>query len=97
MDPELPQYEFFIDAEAGDFHFAKHGISADDVLDALENAEIVQRGRDDTYEAYGQTRNGLWLEVIYVERGPMTLRIITAYTLAPKALRALRRRLRKKR
>jgi hypothetical protein len=45
-----------------------------------------------------ETRGGRYLRVIYVpDPEPDSLFVITAYELGPKALRALRRRRRRKR
>jgi uncharacterized DUF497 family protein len=90
-------YEISIDPETNEPHFAKHGVSEQEAIDVLEDPDLVLKGAEDTYSAFGQTRGGRWLRVIYVQRSPETARIITAYTPRPKAVRATRRRIRKKR
>ncbi len=90
-------YECFTDPETGEPHFARHGVSDDDVLDVLEEPLLLLKGRDETLIAYGQTRNGRWLEVVYSHPDPQTLRLITAYTPGVRELRAARRRIEKKR
>ncbi|MEX1104092.1 MAG: DUF4258 domain-containing protein [Dehalococcoidia bacterium] len=90
------KYEFHLDPETGEPHLATHGVSEQEALDVLEEAELVLKGSGETMVAHGQTRDGRWLRVVYVERPPGNLRIITAYTPGPKAIRAIRRRVRKK-
>ena len=47
--------------------------------------------------AIGQTAAGRYLRVVYVpDPAPSSVFVITAYELGPKALKALRRRRRKK-
>ena len=55
------------------------------------------RGKRGSVIAHGQTRAGRYLKVIYVpDVGGSDIFVITAYDLAPRQLRALRRRLRRR-
>jgi hypothetical protein len=54
-------------------------------------------GREGSRVALGRTQAGRHLRVIYVpDPAPDSVFVITAYQLGPKALRALRRRRRRK-
>jgi hypothetical protein len=54
-------------------------------------------GREGSRVAQGRTQAGRHLRVIYVpDPAPDSVFVITAYQLGPKALRALRRRRRRK-
>jgi hypothetical protein len=54
-------------------------------------------GREGSRVALGRTQAGRYLRVIYVpDPAPDSVFVITAYQLGPKALRALRRRRRRK-
>jgi hypothetical protein len=54
-------------------------------------------GREGSRVALGRTQAGRHLRVIYVpDTAPDSVFVITAYQLGPKALRALRRRRRRK-
>lgn len=55
-------------------------------------------GRDGARVALGKTRAGRYLRVIYVpDPVPGSIFVITAFEIGPKALKALKRRLKKRR
>ena len=88
---------FFLDRETGVPHIHKHEVSEDEVEDVLARAMEDRPGAEGSRIAVGQTRGGRYLRVIYVpDPEPDSLFVITAYELGPKALRALRRRRRRK-
>lgn len=71
--------------------------SEHEVEDVLVRAMEDRPGRDDSRIAIGQTTAGRYLRVIYVpDPEPSSVFVITAYELGSKALKALRRRRRKK-
>jgi len=67
---------------------------------AFIGAACVSRdvpGQEDARVAIGQTRGGRYLRIIYVpDPEPDSVFVITGYDLGPKAVRALRRRLKSK-
>ena len=88
---------FYIDPETGEPHIEGHQVSEVEVEDVLARPLEDRPGRDGSRVALGQTREGRYLQVIYVpDPIPGSIFVITAYDLGPKARRALGRRLRKK-
>ena len=81
----------------GQPHIYRHDVAETEVEAVLSRAMEDRPGRDDSRVAMGQTAAGRYLRVIYVpDPAPNSVFVITAYELGPKALKALRRRRRKK-
>lgn len=88
---------YYIDSDTGEPHIYNHAVSEREVEDVLGRPIEDRPGREGSRVAIGQTRGGRFLRVIYVPDGqPGAVFVITAYALGPKALRALRRRRKKK-
>ena len=88
---------FFIDPESGEPHVFRHSVSENEVEQVLARPWEDRRGTEDSRIVIGQTHGGRYLRVIYVpDPIPGSFFVITAYPLGPKAIRALRRRLRRK-
>jgi hypothetical protein len=91
------ELRFYIDPESGEPHIYKHNVSEREAEDVLRRAIEDRGGRDGARVAIGQTRAGRYLRVVYVpDPEPESLFVITAFDLTPKALRALKRRRKKK-
>jgi hypothetical protein len=89
---------YYIDPETGLPHINRHGVSEQDVEDVLRRPMEDRPGREGARIALGQSRAGRYLRVVYVaDPVPDSVFVITAYPLGAKALRALRRRRRRKR
>jgi len=87
---------YSIDPETERPHIYRHGVVEREVEDVRRPIED-RPGRDASRVALGQTQAGRYLRVIYVpDPVPDSVFVITAYQLGPKALRALRRRRRRK-
>ena len=88
---------FYIDSSTGAPHIHRHGIDENEVKDVLARPIEDRPGREGSRVALGQTKAGRYLRVIYVsDPVPESVFVITAYELGPKALKALRRRRRRK-
>ena len=88
---------YYIDSGTGEPHIYNHAVNEREVEDVLGRPVEDRPGREGTRVAIGQTHGGRFLRVIYVPDGqPGAVFVITAYELGPKALRALRRRRKKK-
>lgn len=88
---------YYIDSGSGEPHIYNHAVNKREVEDVLGRPVEDRPGREGSRVAIGQTRGGRFLRVIYVpDRQPGSVFVITAYELGPKALRALRRRRKKK-
>jgi len=88
---------YYIDPGTGQPHIQNHAVSAREVGDVLGRAIEDRPGREGSRVAIGQTRGGRFLRVTYVPDMQLgSVFVITAYELGPKALRALRRRCKKK-
>jgi hypothetical protein len=88
---------YYIDPNTGEPHIHNHAVNEREVEDVLDRPIEDRPGQDGSRVALGQTRAGRFLRVIYVPDGePGAVFVITAYQLGPKALRALRRRRKKK-
>ena len=90
------EVRFYVEG-TGDLHIHRHGVDADEVIQVLARPLEDRPGRDGARVALGQTLAGRYLKVIYVpDPEPGSVFVITAYDLGPKALRALRRRRRRR-
>ena len=88
---------YYVDSVTDEPHIYNHAVNEDEVKDVLGRAIEDRPGREGSQVAIGQTRAGRFLRVIYVPDGqPGSVFVITAYELGPEALRALRRRRKKK-
>jgi hypothetical protein len=92
------ELRFYREAETGQPHVYKHGVSEDEVADVLARPLEDRSGAEGSRIALGQTHSGRYLRVIYVpDPQPESVFVITAYELGPQAKRALLRRRRRKR
>ncbi len=89
---------FYIDPDTGEPHVWAHAVSEEEVFDVLRKPIEEIRGRQRSVIAHGQTRAGRYLKVIYVpdEVGDGVF-VVTAYDLSNRQMRALRRRMRRRR
>jgi len=88
---------YFIDHKTGEPHIYTHNVSENEVEDVLAKPVEDRIGSEGSRVAVGQTETGRYLRVIYVpDPQPDSVFVITAYDLGPKALKALRRRRRRK-
>jgi len=88
---------YYIDPETGLPHIYRHGVVEEDVEDVLRRPMEDRPGREGSRVALGRSRAGRYLRIIYVpDPVPDSVFVITAYRLGSKALRALRRRRRRK-
>lgn len=91
------EIRFYIDPESELPHTSKHGVRESEVIEVIESPLEDGSGTEGTRVAIGQTEAGRFLKVIYVpEAKPESVFVITAYELGPKALKALRRRMRRR-
>jgi len=89
---------FYIEQSTGEPHIFSHDVGEDEVEEVLTRPFEDRPGREGARVAIGKTRAGRYLRVIYVpDHGFRGMFVITAYDLGPKALRALKRRLKKRR
>ena len=88
---------YYIDPETEQPHIYRHDVVEQEVEDVLRRPMEDRPGPDGSRVALGRSRAGRYLRVIYVpDPAPDSVFVITAYRLRPKALRALRRRRRRR-
>ena len=88
---------YYIDPSTGEPHIYNHQIEEHEIEDVLGKPIEDRVGSESSRVAVGQTEAGRYLRVIYVpDPQPDSAFVITAYELGPKALKALRRRRRRK-
>ena len=88
---------YYIDPETGQTHIYRHGVAEHEVEEVLRRPIEDRPGREGARVALGQREEGRYLRVIYVpDPVPESAFVITAYQLGAKALRALRRRRRRR-
>ncbi|MDP9206470.1 MAG: DUF4258 domain-containing protein [Gemmatimonadota bacterium] len=91
------QVRFYLDPDSRDPHIYGHRVSEAEAEDVLMRPIEDRAGRDGARVAIGQTRVGRYLRVVYVpDPEPDSVFVITAFELGPKALRAFKRRRKKK-
>jgi hypothetical protein len=88
---------FHIDPETQQPHIYDHGVTEEEVRQVLARPGDDVPGRGKSRVRFGQTEAGRYLKVVYV---PDELRdgifVITAYPPRPKAIKAYRRRRRRR-
>ena len=91
------EIRFYIDLDLGQPHIYEHGVSEEEVRQVLIGRGDDFRGRKKSRIKFGQTSNGRYLKVIYQpDETPDSVFVITAYDIKGKALKAFRRRQRRK-
>lgn len=92
------ELRLYIDPDTDEPHIYGHGVDETEVQDVLNKPLEEIRGRGTSVIAIGQTRRGRYLRVIYSpDDDGEGIFVITAYDLPPRQLRAMRRRLRRRR
>ena len=89
------EIRFHIDPETDEPHIFDHDVTEAEVVEVLRRAGEDRAGNEGSRVAIGQTAAGRHLKVSYV-RDSDGLFVITAYDLTGKALRAYRRRQRRR-
>lgn len=90
------EVRFLTDRETGDRHILRHGVSEAEAIELLERPLQEYAGRNGATVCLGQTAGGRYLGIVYVPGpGGGSVFVITGYELGSKALKALRRHLRK--
>ena len=88
---------YHIDAETGQPHIYDHGVVEFEVEEVLGLRSEDFSGRGNSRIALGQTRDGRYLQVVYVpDPQPNSVFVITAYDLEAKPLKAHKRRMRRR-
>jgi len=88
---------YYIDEETDLPHIYKHDIKEKEVEEVLNNPGEDRIGKDDSRVCIGQTSDGKYLKIIYIQdKKENDLFVITAYEIKGKALLAYKRRRRKK-
>ncbi len=88
---------FYIDPETKQPHIYNHDVNEKEVEDILKKPGEDRPGRDGSRICIGQTKGGRYLRLIYVpDPEPKSVFVITAYDLAGKALKAYKRRRKRK-
>jgi hypothetical protein len=91
------EIRYYVDPETGLPHIYRHDVDEQDVEDVLSRPIEDRPGRDGSRVALGRSQAGRYLRVIYVpDSVPDSVFVITGYPLGGKAMRALRRRRRRK-
>ena len=88
---------YHVDTETGSPHIHRHGVTEDEVEDALSHPAEDRPGQEGSRVAIAETRSGRYVRVIYVPDVQSSgVFVVTAYELRGKPLRAFRRRTRRR-
>lgn len=91
------RFRYYVDPATGEPHIHQHNVQETEVEEVMARPLEDRPGREQSRVALGQTEAGRYLRVIYVpDPEPESLFVITAYDVGPNALKALRRRRRRK-
>jgi hypothetical protein len=94
---ESVRLRYYVDPATGAPHIYEHHIQENEGEEVLAKPIEDRVGSEGSRVALGQTEAGRYLRVIYVpDPEPDSAFVITGYDLGPKALKALRRRRRRK-
>ena len=89
---------WYIDPETGEPHVLRHGVSLTEVAEAIDRVLEDRAGKKGARVMIGRSDGGRIIRVVYVpDDDPESIFVITAFQLAPKALKALRRRMKRRR
>jgi len=89
---------FYVDTATSEPYIQSHGVREEEVEEVLGSPAEDRLGKDGSRVCIGRTSTGRYLRVIYVpDARPRTVFVITAYDLKGKALKAYRRRQRRRR
>jgi len=92
------EIRFYIEPETGHAHIYNHGVSETEVRQVMNGQGDDFQGRKNAHIKLGQTVDGRFLQVVYrADPRHDTVFVITAFDLRGKALKAYRRRQRRKR
>ena len=88
---------YYINPENNLPHIYKHNVSEIEIEEIIQRPGEDRPGTEGSRIAIGKTEEGRFLRVIYVlDQEPDSIFVITAYELAGNALKAYRRRRRRK-
>ncbi|RIK08942.1 MAG: hypothetical protein DCC49_07945 [Acidobacteria bacterium] len=91
------EFRFWVDAETGEAHIYRHGVTEAEVEEVFDFGVEVHTGRGDTRVLEGPTAAGQVLRVVYLpEPDADAVFVITAYRLEGKALQSYQKRRRKR-
>lgn len=94
----MMRLRFLTDPTTDEPHIYRHGVTELEVEEVLLRPVEERPGMERATVCLGQTAAGRFLRVIYVpDPEPDSMFVITAFDPTPKALKALRRRMKKKR
>jgi len=92
------EIRFYIDPLTDQPHIYEHDVTEQEVIEVLRAPGDDFAGSQKSRIRFGQTAAGRYLKVIYVpDEDRDGLFVVTAYDLKSKALKAFRRRQRRKR
>jgi hypothetical protein len=88
---------FYLDPDSGQPHVYGHGVSEEEVRQVMSRPGQDFPASGNSRMRLGRTEGGRLLQVIYVpDKGADSVFVVTAYQLTGKALKAYRRRQRRK-
>jgi hypothetical protein len=88
---------FYKDPETDLPHICNHGVTEDEVRQVLARPGSNSRGSRNSRTIMGQTLAGRYLKVVFVpDPNPNSGFVVTAYELRGKALKAFRRKQRRR-
>jgi len=91
------EIRFNLDPETGQPHIYDHGVTEDEVRQVLRNVGNDFKSGRRSRIALGQTAAGRYLQVVYVPgKRSDSVFVVTAYDLTGPALKAYRRRRRRR-
>jgi hypothetical protein len=89
---------FYIDPQTDQPHVNGHGVSVAEAREIVRRPLEQRGGREGSTIAFGRTAAGRYLKVVYaLDDDGEGVFVITAYDPTPNEVRALRRRLKRKR
>ena len=92
----MPWIQGFLWDDENVGHIGRHGVSPDEVEEALSGNPLVLRGRDGRYLAYGPSLAGRYLFAVYVSRRGAGARVLTARDMTEKEKRFYRAKRRRR-
>jgi uncharacterized DUF497 family protein len=76
---------------ANEFHALRHGVSREEIEEAIIHASLIRKARSGAYLAYGQTLDGRFVLVVFDYKGRGKVRPFSARPLTDTEKKRLRR------
>ncbi len=81
------KFKFYISPETGKFHIYDHGVTEDEIKEALMKVpHYIKRRKDGSFLAFAKLKSGRYLKIVFRKSEKNLYSIITAYDLDDQSI-----------